>query len=329
MLELLKDCKQIKSSETKYMIVATEHHVDGEEHLHACVMLNERKYYTRKVIQCGFDLLKRWKIDENGFVIPGTTDWYWLCDIYQDDDEFPKCAEDVKNGEVWERRFHPNFEGIRSPKGTVEYCKKEKNFVEYGQAPEEPVDKKTRNKRLETIPLEELVESGEISIFSLVQLKKAREILQNERTKQTFAQKDVRWYYGDTGAGKTKRCWEEAKAKYGGDIWVSHTTDQWFDGYNGQKGVILDDIRSATWRFAELLRLTDRYPIDVPIKGGFRKWVPETIWITAPVEPRELYRNYQTGEPYDGIEQLERRITTLEHLENAETAEIDSFIQKE
>ena len=37
------------------------------------------------------------------------------------------------------------------------------------------------------------------------------------------------------------------------------------------------------------LRLTDRYPMRVPIKGGFVDWVPVRIWITANYGPDILY----------------------------------------
>lgn len=125
----------------------------------------------------------------------------------------------------------------------------------------------------------------------------------------------------------------------GGDIarhiWVSKTNGDWYDGYNGQEAVILDDVRSNSWKFADLLRVTDRYPIEVAIKGGFRCWCPKEIWITAPAKPEDIYKNYTTGEAFEGIEQLIRRIddlrefTEVESDEDPDRAPIDSFTQKE
>ena len=44
---------------------------------------------------------------------------------------------------------------------------------------------------------------------------------------------------------------------------------QWFDGYMGQKVVCFDDFRKDFCTFHELLRLLDRYPMDVPVK----RWI--------------------------------------------------------
>lgn len=321
----------------KYLIVATEHHQDGEEHKHVFIMLHEKCYFSRTDIENQFDILRIWSVDEDGFTLPDTTYWYrmvhWFC-FFNRDDQFPKAGVDTQDAifsSRWLRRFHCNFEGVRSPKNVIEYCKKENNYLEYGESPVKVLTKAERNKLLLEKPLEKLVEDGDVSILAIKQLKIARQILQDERTQQTYQEKRVRWFFGPTGTGKTRTAWEEAKAEYGDDIWCSSSDDAWFDGYEGQKAVILDDVRADTWKFSKMLRLTDRYPLRVAIKGGFVKWVPESIWITAPVEPRELYKNYSTGMPFDGIEQLERRVTEQREFtdESPETEPIDSFIQKE
>lgn len=63
----------------------------------------------------------------------------------------------------------------------------------------------------------------------------------------------------------------------------------WFDGYMGQKRVVLDDYRSYHLPFNFLLRLLDRYPIQVPVKGGYVNFIPEEIIVTSPFDIQECF----------------------------------------
>lgn len=259
----------------KYVVVSREFHQDGEEHHHAYIYLEapiELKRNDMKIL----DLL----IDNRG-------------------------AFDIENPQF----YHPNLESVKSPKDAIRYVKKDGNFITYGICPfKECISTKEKNELLEKKKLAELVESGEVSIFKIPQLQKAIQILTNERMENAKRHvPKVFWFYGPTGSGKTRTAiqWAEDEEE---TYWISHEDDKWFDGYRDQTYAILDDIRPATWRFPTLLRITDRYRLWLPIKGGFTFWNPRVIIITAPDRPEVLYRNYQTGEPYDGIEQLIRRI---------------------
>jgi len=51
--------------------------------------------------------------------------------------------------------------------------------------------------------------------------------------------------------------------------------------------------------FPFFLRLLDRYPIEVPIKGGHANWIPEVIIITCPRPPsQEFVRHVVTTNGY-------------------------------
>jgi len=97
---------------------------------------------------------------------------------------------------------------------------------------------------------------------------------------------EIRVYKGPTRCGKTKAAYDEFP-----DIWAK-PEGQWFDGYDGQPHVLIDDFdggRDCGIRFRFLLRLLDRYPLEVPIKGGFVKWLPRIVIITTNVEPDGWY----------------------------------------
>ena len=93
---------------------------------------------------------------------------------------------------------------------------------------------------------------------------------------------DVYVLWGAPGTGKTRFVFEREPL-----LWISSDpTLQWFDGYQGEPAALIDDFTgSIATTPAFLLRLLDRYPTKVPIKGGFVQWVPERIYITSNQPP--------------------------------------------
>lgn len=115
----------------------------------------------------------------------------------------------------------------------------------------------------------------------------------------------VIWISGPTGLGKTETAYKKCCELFGADsTWLSNGTLQWFCGYDGQPGAILDDFRPKHCEFSFLLRLLDKYPFKVPIKGAHVEWLPELIFVTAPTDPRTSW-SFRTTEQ---LEQLCRRI---------------------
>ena len=102
-------------------------------------------------------------------------------------------------------------------------------------------------------------------------------------------------------------------AMVGGQTSLRHTRFNgqgyvwWWDGYEAQLEVILDDYRPAMCPFHELLRLLDRYPMKVEYKGGSTELQATTFVITTCERP-ELLWNGKTDEM---IDQLIRRLTEI------------------
>lgn len=116
---------------------------------------------------------------------------------------------------------------------------------------------------------------------------------------------DVFWYYGRTGTGKSRRAAELAPGAY----WKDNGT-AWWDGYEGHEDVIIDDYRCNMCTFNYLLRLFDRYPMQVQVKGGYVQFVAKRIIVTCNKSPREAWAT-RTDED---LCQLLRRITAIEEF---------------
>lgn len=89
---------------------------------------------------------------------------------------------------------------------------------------------------------------------------------------------------GPTGTGKSRFClWKFPKA-----YWKQRSS--WWDGYNGEEDVILDEFYG--WiPYDTLLRLCDRYPLLVETKGGQCHMLCKNVIITSNHMPDKWYKN--------------------------------------
>jgi len=200
-------------------------------------------------------------------------------------------------------------EMMGTPRESFTYCTKDDaNYYQWGDEPKPG----KRNDLLNAIvamrsakSLREFVKDDDNAAVFVRYTKGLitfRSLLQEPRSPARPPQ--IYWLFCPTGAGKTQHAWTFLEKYYGtsSETWMSSGSLRWFDGYDGHKGVILDDIRADSMPYNELLRLLDRYPFRVEFKGGSVEWLPEIIIITAPTPPEQFFR---LG---DDIEQLIRRI---------------------
>lgn len=92
-------------------------------------------------------------------------------------------------------------------------------------------------------------------------------------------------YYGDSGTGKTRKAIEDA----GDEYYILDQADRlWFDGYHGDKTLIIDDFYG--WiKYGMLLRILDGHPYRCEIKGGFTPAAWTRVVITSNKHPNEWY----------------------------------------
>lgn len=89
--------------------------------------------------------------------------------------------------------------------------------------------------------------------------------------------------YGPTGTGKSVFCHENFPDAF----WK--TKGNWWDGYTNQKVVIIDEFYG--WlAYDFLLRLLDRYPLKVEVKGSFGQFDSQLVIITSNKGPSEWYQ---------------------------------------
>lgn len=118
--------------------------------------------------------------------------------------------------------------------------------------------------------------------------------------------------YGATGCGKTfaaVKLMANGENYYIAECPSSKGTKLWFDGYEGQHTLILDDFSGDFCTFRFLLRLLDKYKLKVEIKGGFAWATWTTVIITTNIHPSAWYSDVDTAP-------LRRRINEIRFMEH-------------
>lgn len=85
---------------------------------------------------------------------------------------------------------------------------------------------------------------------------------------------EVWWLWGDTGLGKSRLA-REGLTRGGADPEKRYFKPMrprngviWFDGYEGQRTLILEELNSTSLEFDEFKEMTDIYPYTAPVKGA-------------------------------------------------------------
>lgn len=188
-----------------------------------------------------------------------------------------------------------------------EYCQKEDTRVEgpweYGVRPLcrnsktdwEEIFLKAKRGRIEEIP-------ADIRVRCYSQLKKIEKdhlVVQDSD--------DLRgvWIYGESGIGKSRRARELYPEAY------PKLCNKWWDGYQGQKYVIMDDLAPEHKVLSQQLKIwSDRYGCILETKGGALTSSYEKFIVTSQYSIEEIF-----GDDIKTVEALKRRFKVT-HMTN-------------
>jgi len=201
---------------------------------------------------------------------------------------------------------------IEIMKGTVQqsivYCSKDGDYKQWGEEPQQ-------GKRSDLDAVIALVREGkrmrdigEECPTQVIKFCKGIERLIFLRQYPRNYKTKVFWFYGPTGTGKSKEAFEMAFAE--SSYYVKDPLNKWWDGYEQQDVVIIDDYRRDFCTFAQLLRLFDRYPMSVEVKGATTQFNSKMIIVTSPKNPKDTWE----GRTEEDFAQLLRRIEEVRYF---------------
>ena len=123
-----------------------------------------------------------------------------------------------------------------------------------------------------------------------------------DHMKPVGIEKQVDVYIGPTGLGKSRRAWHEASM----DAYPKTPTSKFWDGYQGQLHVVIDEFTGQI-EITHMLRWLDRYPVLIETKGSGTVLMANHFWICSNLPPRQWYPNA----PEVQIEALLRRLNIV------------------
>ena len=100
------------------------------------------------------------------------------------------------------------------------------------------------------------------------------------------------WFYGSPNTGKSFRAREISLKEFGQNPYLKDA-NKWWDGYEGEKVVVLDDLdptfTSMPGLTNKLKVWTDRYPVNGEIKGGTIPLEHDIFIVTSNYRPHEVW----------------------------------------
>lgn len=199
----------------------------------------------------------------------------------------------------------------------IKYCSKEESRVE---GPWEAGTKKAAGKRSDLEAVKEAIDEGKTEVeiadeFFGSWTKYHRSFREYKRLKvaKEDGPKEVSVFWGEAGSGKTRKVYDTE----GYGIW-SKPQGRWFDGYDGQEAVLFDDY-TGDLELGLFLKVLDRYPMSVEVKGAYVPWRPKRVYITSNLSPEEWYPKAKKEQHLA----IRRRISSIVRFKRGLTESMD------
>lgn len=125
---------------------------------------------------------------------------------------------------------------------------------------------------------------------------------------KTYSPKTIEVFVGPTRTGKSRKARELL-----GENFYEKPDGQWFDGYDGEENVLMDDFDWRKMDICLFLKVTDNYPCPVQVKQGFTYFTAKRIIITTN-EPIESWYPNESPEHRQAIVARITAIHSLNHL---------------
>lgn len=197
-----------------------------------------------------------------------------------------------------------------SPAQNIAYCSKESTRI---AGPYERGNRPAQGSRSDLAEQLALVRGGMEPMDVIASIPMASKHIKHLMVYQTsLVNRPPNWapnvfiLWGDSGVGKTRYVYDNYTSVY---CVTYNKGGAWWDGYANQKAILFDD-----WPLIEdpniyywFLRWLDRYPCNIPFKGGMTRLGTSDIFITHNKDPCLWFHS-------EGLRALERRITRITNM---------------
>ena len=210
--------------------------------------------------------------------------------------KFPTAHIDYCRGTTQENRDYVRKEG--KYKGTDKEETNLKNtFEEFGDCPFEEQGKRNDLNELYALIKDglsdyDIIESNPKYMTQFNKIDRCRQVLLEEKFKNTFRYLQVEYWFGATGRGKTKTVMEH----YGYENVYRVTNYKYpFDGYRGQDVIVFEEFFDSI-RIQDMLTYLDGYPLELPCRYNNKIACYTKVYILSNVpfdqQYRDVFREY-------------------------------------
>lgn len=135
----------------------------------------------------------------------------------------------------------------------------------------------------------EIIDECPQYMLNIDKIERCRQVVRDEKYKNTWRELDVVYIYGETGAGKTRGIMD----KYGYEN-VYRCTDYShpFDGYKGQDVIVFEEFRSSL-KIQDMLNYLDGYPLELPCRYANKVACYTKVYIVSNIALTEQYCDLQ------------------------------------
>lgn len=188
------------------------------------------------------------------------------------------------------------------------YCSKSHELIHRGEKPISN-DNKGRAEQMRWQRARDLAKQGKLDDIDADIFVRYYSTLKNIRKDYASkpSPKDVicYWIYGSTGTGKS----HAVETAYPNCYKKAMDDLKWFDGYQGEEEIYLEDIDKYQVKWGGLLkRLADRWPMQASIKGAMAYIRPSVVLVTSNYRIEDIWTDSATVDP------LLRRFKQIEKL---------------
>ncbi len=171
----------------------------------------------------------------------------------------------------------------------IVYCKKDGKFQEWGTPKgAEPGSLEEVCGALFTTSLDAVaMENPELYVRHFKGLMSLRQVYLRHLSR-SFRPVECFLYWGETGTGKTRKAFAH------NDVYFlpNPTSSVWFDGYDGESVLIIDEYTNGLIDNRMLLQICDGYPIPINVKGSMTAGVWSKVIFTSNYDFNQLFGAY-------------------------------------
>lgn len=180
-------------------------------------------------------------------------------------------------------------------KQASDYCKKDGNFVEWGTL---PLDQQTSGLKIIADRYADTLEKAKLGLIdeiepemqiryynTIKQIAHDNKPMPADLTWKEGEQPNV-WIWGPTRTGKSWR----ARQICGQDMYIKNAANKWWDRYDGQKNVLIEDIdKTHSYQGYYLKIWADKYAFPAEIKKSGDLVRPEIIVVTSNYKIEDVF----------------------------------------